>query len=73
MQRAVEAVHATLQAALSNGDPLTIRLGLRIWAALVSPRPLPPCVLLSPLGARARPPLCLSPGLGPSAVPARLR
>ncbi|GAQ92927.1 hypothetical protein KFL_012060010, partial [Klebsormidium nitens] len=34
VQRAVEAVHAALQAGLARGDPLTIRLGLRILATL---------------------------------------
>lgn len=52
VQRAVEAVHATLQAALRDNAPLPIRLGLRILAALVSPRPLRPSVLLqAPLPA----------------------
>jgi hypothetical protein len=46
VQRAVEAVHAALQAALTSGDCLNIRLGLRILATLVRP---PPPNLLPPL------------------------
>lgn len=36
VRRAVAAIHSAVQAALHKGDPLTLRLGLRILAALVS-------------------------------------
>lgn len=58
VQRALEALHAALQAGLLRNDPLTIRLGLRILATLVSPDNCPcalhmPCCTASRKGAIA--------------------